>query len=103
HTSDAHAHMANHDEPELVSRPVQAGLCLFVSVLVYSVAFWRLFWVAFLFSYGRTSGALTPPAVLAFLAAAGARPTIHRYRPFNDHTGDDSLCDGCAPSVVLAH
>ena len=39
HTSDAHTHMAGHDEPELVSRSVQAGLGLFVAVLVYSVAF----------------------------------------------------------------
>jgi ABC-type nickel/cobalt efflux system permease component RcnA len=34
HTSDAHTHMADHDESELVSRSVQAGLGLFVAVLV---------------------------------------------------------------------
>ena len=29
-----------------------------------------------------------------------ARPTVHRYHPFNDHTGDDRSRDGCATSVV---
>ena len=36
HAPEAHTHMADHDEPELVSRSVQAGLGLFVAVLVYS-------------------------------------------------------------------
>ena len=71
HTSDAHAHMADHDEPELVRRSVQAGLGLFVAVLVYSVAFGGLFGLAFAFAYGRTSGALTPRALSALMAAAG--------------------------------
>ena len=34
---------------------------------------------------------------------AGARPAIHRYHSFNDHTGDDRSRDGCATSIVLAH
>ena len=38
HMSEAHMH-SGHDEPELVSRSVQAGLGLFVAVLVYSAAF----------------------------------------------------------------
>ena len=71
HMSEAHMHMADHDEPELVSRSVQAGLGLFVAVLVYSAAFGGLFGLAFAFAYGRTSGALTPQALSAVLAATG--------------------------------
>ena len=71
HASEAHTHMADHDEPELVSRSVQAGLGLFVAVLVYSAAFGGLFGLAFAFAYGRTSGALTPQALSAVIAAAG--------------------------------
>jgi predicted cobalt transporter CbtA len=73
HTSASHdhAHEADHDEPELVSRSVQAGLGLFVAILVYSAAFGGLFGLAFAFAYGRTSSALTPQALSALLAAAG--------------------------------
>ena len=63
--------MADHDEPELVSRSVQAGLGLFVAVLVYSAAFGGLFGLAFAFAYGRTSSTLTPQALSAVLAASG--------------------------------
>ena len=44
---------------------------LLPSVLVYSVAFGGLFGLAFAFAYGRTSGALTPRALSALMAAAG--------------------------------
>jgi hypothetical protein len=54
-----------------VSRSVQAGLGLFVAVLVYSAAFGGLFGLAFAFAYGRTSGTLTPQALSALMAAAG--------------------------------
>ena len=64
-------HMSDEEEPELVSRPVQAGLGLFTAVLVYSVAFGGLFGLAFAFAFGRIPGALTPQAVSALLAAAG--------------------------------
>jgi len=59
------------DEPELVSRPVQAGLGLFVAVIVYCVAFGGLFGLAFAFAYGRIPGALAPQALSALLAAMG--------------------------------
>jgi predicted cobalt transporter CbtA len=71
HTSEAHAQMADHDEPELVSRSVQAGLGLFVAVLVYSAAFGGLFGLAYAFAYGRTSTAFTPQALSAVIAATG--------------------------------
>jgi hypothetical protein len=71
HASEAHAHMADHEEPELVSRSVQAGLGLFVAVLVYSAAFGGLFGLAFAFAYGRTSGNFTPQALSAVIAALG--------------------------------
>ena len=54
-----------------MSRSVQAGLGLFVAVLVYSAAFGGLFGLAFAFAYGRTSSALTPQALSAVLAATG--------------------------------
>ena len=71
HASEAHTHMADNGQPELVSRSVQAGLGLFVAVLVYNVAFGGLFGLAFAFAYGRTSDALTPQALSALMAAAG--------------------------------
>ena len=71
HGSDAHSHMTEHDEPELVSRSVQAGLGLFVAVLVYSAAFGGLFGLAFAFAYGRASSTLTPQALSAVMASIG--------------------------------
>jgi predicted cobalt transporter CbtA len=59
------------DEPELVSRPVQAGLGLFTAVMVYATAFGGLFGLAFAFAYGRVDGALTPQGVSLLLAATG--------------------------------
>jgi predicted cobalt transporter CbtA len=71
HGAEAHVHAADHDEPELVSRPVQAGLGLFVAVLVYNAAFGGLFGLTFAFAYGRTASALTPQALAAVLAVTG--------------------------------
>jgi predicted cobalt transporter CbtA len=70
HASGA-AHTHNHEDaqPELVSRETQAGLGLFVAVMVYSTAFGGLFALAFAFAYGRVPGGLTPQAVSALLAA----------------------------------
>jgi hypothetical protein len=72
--------MPNHDmpghtmpaayEPELVSRPVQAGLGLFTGVAVYSTAFGGLFALAFALAYGRMAK-LSPRATSALLAAMG--------------------------------
>jgi Probable cobalt transporter subunit (CbtA) len=64
-------HTSDEEEPELVSRPMQAGLGLFTAVLIYSVAFGGLFGLAFAFAYGRMPGALTPQALSALLAATG--------------------------------
>ena len=57
-------------EPELVSRPVQAGLGLFTGVEVYNVAFGGLFALVFATLYGRVGG-LGPRAASAALSAAG--------------------------------
>ena len=57
-------------EPELVSRPVQAGLGLFTGVEVYNVAFGGLFALVFALCYGRVGG-LGPRAASAVLSAAG--------------------------------
>jgi predicted cobalt transporter CbtA len=64
-------HMSDGEEHELVSRPIQAGIGLFVAVIVYSTAFGGLFSLAFAFAYGRVPGALTPRGVSAVLAATG--------------------------------
>jgi predicted cobalt transporter CbtA len=71
HGPAAHTHAADHDEPQLVSRSVQAGLGLFVAVLVYGAAFGGLFGLAFAFAQGRSVVALTPQALSLMLAAAG--------------------------------
>ena len=64
-------HMSDEGEPELVSRPVQAGIGLFVAVIVYSTAFGGLFGLAFAFASGRVPGALTAQSVAVLLAATG--------------------------------
>jgi hypothetical protein len=59
------------EEPELVSRKVQAGIGLFTAVMVYSTAFGGLFALAFAFAYGRMPGAFTPRGTSLLLAAIG--------------------------------
>jgi predicted cobalt transporter CbtA len=71
----AHTHampgMSNEEaEPELVSRPTQAGIGLFTGVMVYSAAFGGLFALVFAFADGRTAQ-LGPRALSALLAGAG--------------------------------
>lgn len=57
-------------EPELVSRPVQAGLGLFTGVVVYSTAFGGLFALVFAVADRRVI-MLRPRATAALLAASG--------------------------------
>jgi predicted cobalt transporter CbtA len=57
-------------EPELVSRPVQAGVGLLTGVAVYSTAFGGLFALAFALAFRRMAN-LGPRATSALLAAAG--------------------------------
>jgi hypothetical protein len=56
-------------EPELVSRATQAGLGLFVGVVVYGAAVGGLFSLVFAYSHGR-AGRLRPRALSALLALA---------------------------------
>lgn len=58
------------EEPEFVSRTVQAGFGLFTGVVVYSTAFGGLFALVFAVADGRIAG-LGPRAVSALLAASG--------------------------------
>lgn len=58
------------EEPELVSRSVQAGLGLLTGVAVYSTAFGGLFALVFAVA-GRRAANLRPRAVSALLAASG--------------------------------
>jgi Probable cobalt transporter subunit (CbtA) len=72
HHTDAHIdHHVNDeaDEPELVSRTIQAGLGLFVAVVVYGAAIGGLYALFFAFVYGRL-GQLAPRATAALLAGA---------------------------------
>src|SRR6516164_2132875 len=71
HATAPHDHASDAQEPDLVSRSVQAGLGLFVAVLIYSAAFGGLFGLAFAFAYGRASDTLTPQALSAVIAALG--------------------------------
>jgi predicted cobalt transporter CbtA len=57
-------------EPELVSRPVQAGAGLLTGVAVYSTAFGGLFALAFALAFRRMAN-VGPRATSALLAAAG--------------------------------
>ena len=73
HASDAHNHTTEHEEPELVSRSVQAGLGLFVAVLVYSAAFGGLFGLAFDLMLDRdVNERLTPRMVEEILGITSA-------------------------------
>lgn len=67
---DAAHGMPVQEEPELVSRPVQAGLGLFTGVTVYATAFGGLFALVFAVANNRMAR-LGPRAVSALLAAAG--------------------------------
>jgi predicted cobalt transporter CbtA len=58
------------DEPELVSRTVQAGLGLFTGVVVYNTAFGGLFALAFAICYSRV-GNWSPRVTAAVLAISG--------------------------------
>ena len=57
-------------EPELVSRPVQAGIGLLTGVVVYGAAVGGLFALVFALAYGRI-GNLSPRATAALLALLG--------------------------------
>jgi predicted cobalt transporter CbtA len=57
-------------EPELVSRPVQAGVGLFTGVTVYNTAFGGLFALVFALAYGRM-GDFSPRTTAALLALSG--------------------------------
>jgi hypothetical protein len=58
------------DQPELVSRPVQAGIGLFTGVAVYNLAFGGLFALAFAILYGRI-GDWSPRVTSAVIALSG--------------------------------
>ncbi|MBV8797522.1 MAG: CbtA family protein [Hyphomicrobiales bacterium] len=58
------------EEPELVSRPVQAGIGLFTGVTTYNIAFGGLFALAFAICYGRM-GNWSPRVTAAIIALCG--------------------------------
>jgi hypothetical protein len=61
---------AESPSPELVSRPVQAGIGLFTGVAVYSAAFGGIFALVFALLYGRV-GNFGPREMSALLAGLG--------------------------------
>jgi hypothetical protein len=61
---------AEENGPELVSRPVQAGIGLFTGVTVYNLAFGGLFALAFALCYGRM-GEFSPRVTAALIAISG--------------------------------
>ncbi|MBV9533623.1 MAG: CbtA family protein, partial [Bradyrhizobium sp.] len=61
---------AEEDDPELVSRPVQAGIGLLTGVAIYSTAFGGLFALVFAFVFRRMVD-VGPRATSALLAAVG--------------------------------
>ena len=61
---------ADENGPELLSRPVQAGLGLFTGVTVYNTAFGGLFALVFALCYGRM-GDFGPRTTAALLALSG--------------------------------
>jgi predicted cobalt transporter CbtA len=65
-----HAHSGNPEEPELVSRDVQAGIGLLTGVTVYGTALGGLFALAFAFISGRLLQ-LSPRATAIIMAALG--------------------------------
>jgi predicted cobalt transporter CbtA len=60
----------NDYDPELVSRPIQAGVGLFTGVAVYNVAFGGLFALVYALAHGRM-GNFGPRATSALLAISG--------------------------------
>ena len=58
------------EEPQLVSRPVQASIGLFTGVTTYSLAFGGLFALAFAVCYGRM-GNFSPRVTAALVALSG--------------------------------
>jgi predicted cobalt transporter CbtA len=58
------------DEPELVSRPVQAGIGLFTGTMTYNIAFGGLFALVFALCYGRM-GNFSPRLTAALIAISG--------------------------------
>jgi predicted cobalt transporter CbtA len=71
--AQAHAAMGGPPEiaaPELVSRPMQAGLGLFTGVMIYCTAFGGLFALVFAYANGRL-GQVSPRAVSALLCLGG--------------------------------
>ena len=61
--------LPHHEEPELVSRPVQAGLGLFIATVVYGAALGGFF--SLLFAYWNRRTSLRPRATAAVLALLG--------------------------------
>jgi hypothetical protein len=71
HGDHEHGAAPAEEEPELVSRPVQAGIGLFVGVMIYSAAFGGLFGLAFAFAQGRVTETVDPKVLSLLLAGIG--------------------------------
>lgn len=70
HASHAMGASGSAEEPEIVSRAMQAGFGLFTGLVVYGAAIGGLFALAFAFANGRL-GRLGPRSVAALIASLG--------------------------------
>jgi hypothetical protein len=59
------------DEPELVSRPMQASWGLLTGVMAYNIAFGGLFALAFAFVFGRLEATSSPRVAAVLVALTG--------------------------------
>ncbi|HEV2101025.1 MAG TPA: CbtA family protein, partial [Stellaceae bacterium] len=91
-------------EPELVSRPVQAGIGLFTGVMVYSVAFGGLFALAFALAYGRIGdfGARTTSAVLAVVGIIAVYIVPNLKYPANSPSVGDPATIGMRTALYFS-
>jgi hypothetical protein len=91
-------------EPELVSRPVQAGLGLFVAVTVYGAAFGGLFALVFALAYRRMGdfGARTTAALLALSGIVAVYVVPNLKYPANPPSVGDPETIGSRTGLYFA-
>lgn len=91
-------------EPELVSRPVQAGIGLFTGVMVYNIAFGGLFALAFALAYGRIGdfGPRTTAVVLAIVGLIAVYIVPNLKYPANPPSVGDPATIGSRTALYFS-
>ena len=95
---------AGESDPELVSRPVQAGIGLFTGVTVYNIAFGGLFALVFALAYGRMGNfdARTTSALLAFSGIVAVYVVPNLKYPANPPSVGDPETIGMRTGLYFA-